>query len=152
MAAVPITTRATPRSARAAAASALRTPPPACTGTLTAAAMAPIRARLTGSPVRAASRSTVWIHGAPAATNDLSHRHGVVAVDALAIEVALRELHDLAAPKIDRREELHQVATSAEARSTKACRTARPVRLDFSGWNCVAHTSPWATAATTGPP
>ena len=94
----------------------------------------------------------MWIHGAPGRDERLSHRDGVVAVDALAVEVALRELHDLAAAKVDGREELHQVATRAEARSTKACRTARPVRLDFSGWNCVAHTSPWATAATTGPP
>ena len=41
--AVPMITRATPTSARAAAASALRTPPPACTGTSTPAAIAAIR-------------------------------------------------------------------------------------------------------------
>ena len=34
----------------------------------------------------------------------------------------------------------------------KAPSAARPVRLDFSGWNCVAHTVPDSTAATTGPP
>ena len=47
----------------------VRTPPPVCTGTPTAAAMAAMTVRLTGSPVRAASRSTTWIHGAPAAAN-----------------------------------------------------------------------------------
>ena len=94
----------------------------------------------------------MWIHRAPAATKACATPTGIVAVHALAVEVALGELHDLAAAQVDGRVEVHQTATGAEARSTKACRTARPVRLDFSGWNCVAHTDPCSTAATTGPP
>jgi hypothetical protein len=43
-------------------------PPPVWTGTATAAATASITGRLTGSPVRAASRSTTWIQGAPSAS------------------------------------------------------------------------------------
>ena len=62
------------------------------------------------------------------------------------------ELHDLAAPQVDGRVEVHQTETGAAQRSTNACRAARPVRLDFSGWNWVAHTEPCATEATTGPP
>ena len=122
MAAVPITTRATPSvGERAAAASALRTPPPGLHRHVDrrgdGARSGP---GSTGSPVRAASRSTVWIHGAPGRDERLGHRHRVVAVDALAIEVALGELHDLAAAEVDRRVEVHQVATRAAARSTKA--------------------------------
>ena len=95
----------------------------------------------------------MWIQRAPAATNALATRHRVVAVDALAVEVALDELHDLPAAEVDRRIELHQAAEQRRAqRSTNAERTARPVRLDFSGWNWVAHTLPRSTAATTGPP
>ncbi len=63
---MPSTTRATPASTRASAAASSRTPPPVCTGTATAAAMAATTGRFAGSPVRAASRSTTWIHGAPA--------------------------------------------------------------------------------------
>ena len=153
MAAVPITTRATPASASARAASALRTPPPACTGTSTAAAMAAISSRFTGSPVRAASRSTVWIQRRAGGHERLGHRHRVVAVDPLAVEVALDELHDLAAAQVDRRVEVHQ---AAGRRPRSGRRTPggppRPVRLDFSGWNWVAHTLSRSTAATTGPP
>ncbi len=91
----------------------------------------------------------MWIHGAPASTKARGDRHRVVAVDALAVEVALRELHDLPAAQVDGGEQQHQPAA---ARSTKLASTARPVRDDFSGWNCVAHTLADATAATTGPP
>ena len=45
----------------------------------------------------------------------LGHRHRVVAVHALAVEVALDELHDLAAAQVDRRVEVHQAADGGGA-------------------------------------
>ena len=121
--------------------SSVRTPPPACTGTSTAAAIAAMRWRLAASPVRAASRSTVWIQGAPAATKRLGHRDGSSPWIALAVEVALHELHDAAAAQVDGRVEVHQpTATATRPPATNVRSAARPVRLDFSGWNCVAHT------------
>ena len=65
-AAVPTTTRAAPASRSDPAASALRTPPPAWMREATVLAIASMTARFAGSPVRAASRSTTWIHSAPA--------------------------------------------------------------------------------------
>src|SRR6266511_3389213 len=64
---VPTTTRAAPAAKRSPPASTLRTPPLAWTRHGTAAQIASTTARLTRSPVRAASRSTTWIHRAPAA-------------------------------------------------------------------------------------
>ena len=59
------------RRASAAASSSERTPPPAWTlaRPATAAATAATTGRFTGSPVRAASRSTTWIHVAPPSQN-----------------------------------------------------------------------------------
>ena len=99
-------------------------------------------ARLTGSPVRAASRSTVWIHGAPAATKRLGHRDRVVAVDALAVEVALDELHDPARRAGRSPGRGPSGGDGGRGALDERRSTARPVRLDFSGWNCVAHTWP----------
>ncbi len=105
---------------------------------------------------RLAGAGGIEVHGVdpsgPCGHEPGGHRRGVVAVDPLAVEVALDELDDLAATEVDGRVEVHQAATGAPQRSTKAWSTARPVRADFSGWNWVAHTDPRATDATTGPP
>ena len=117
---VPITTRATPASASAAAAASDRTPPPLCTCTPcapTAAAIAPTTARFTGSPVRAASRSTTWIHRAPAAANPTRDRDRVVAVDRLLLVVALVEAHAAAAAEVDGRVELDHRRTLRSGRA-----------------------------------
>ena len=120
MAAVPITTRATPASARAAAAASDRTPPPLWTCTpsaATAARCAPTTARFSGSPERAASRSTTWIHRAPAAANPSATEHRVVAVDRLLLVVALVEAHAAAAAQVDGRVELDHRRTIRSARA-----------------------------------
>src|SRR4029453_17527100 len=62
---VPTTTRAAPAARRSPPASTLRTPPLALMRPGTAAQIASTTARLTRSPVRAASRSTTWIHCVP---------------------------------------------------------------------------------------
>ena len=148
-AAEPITARATPASASATASATVRTPPPVCTRArpVTAATMARTTGRFTGSPVRAASRSTTWIHRAPASANGPSHGDGVVAVDGLLVEVALHEANGPAGPQIDRRVELHRHASTPAARPVKLVRSRRPVAPDFSGWNWVANTLPCRKAA-----
>ena len=89
---MPSTTRATPPPRSSSTSASVRTPPPVWTGTSTAAASASTSGRLTGRPVRAASRSTTWSQGAPAAAK----RRGQldrVAVAGLAVEVALGQAH-----------------------------------------------------------
>ena len=145
-------TRATPTSARAAAASALRIPPPACTADRHGRGDGGDEVAVDGL----ARPGGVEVDGVdpsgPGRDERLGHRDGIVAVHALGREVPLDELHDLAAPQVDRRVEVHQTETGAAQRSTNACSVAKPVRLDFSGWNWVAHTDPRSTEATTGPP
>ena len=59
-----------------------------------------------GSPVRAASRSTTWIHWAPRGLELAGDAHGVVVVDGLGVEVALAQAHAVAAPQVDGGEEV----------------------------------------------
>ena len=81
---------------------------------------------------------------------------GVVAVHGLLPVVALVEAHAPPVAQVDRRVEVeavhHAASAAAVARPTKLRRMASPVRLDFSGWNWVAHSASRSTAATTGPP
>ena len=73
----------------------------------------------------------------------LGDRHRVVAVDPLAVEVALDELHDLPAAQVDGRVEVHQAAaTGAAQRSTNAWSTgeagaARLLRVELGGPHAV---------------
>ena len=98
-----------PRRASAPASSTLRTPPPACTRArpATAAVIASTTGRLTGSPLRAASRSTTWIQDAPAAAKPSAQRDGVVAVDRLLVVVPPEEADGAAGPKVDGRVQIH---------------------------------------------
>ena len=116
--------------------------------------MAATTARFTGSPVRAASRSTTWIQRRPLVGEPSSLSHRIVAVDGLAIEVPLVEPDASTAAQVDGRVEVdHRVpaATCSTAR-TKLPSSARPTALDFSGWNWVAHSRPRSTAAVIDPP
>ena len=144
IAAVPMTTRATPASASAAAASSERTPPPVCTGTPCdpdGRGDGADDVAVDGSPLRAASRSTTWIHRAPAAANAGGHGDRIVAVDGLGVVVALT-----------RRTACPPRRSMAGYRSTPVMPPPRLVAdevapagrgrpaADFSGWNCVAPT------------
>ena len=141
-----MTTRATPADQRASASARERTPPPTCTGTSTAVAMRPMTSRFTGSPVRAASRSTTWIHGAPSASPLLGLADRVVAEVGGPVVVPLLETHAAPTEQVDGGVEVHVT------RARKLARSCWPARPDFSGWNCMAQTLPCSTPATTGPP
>ena len=130
-----------------------RTPPPVCTAArpATAAAIAATTGRFVASPVRAASRSTTWIHVAPCGAEVGGHGDGVVAVDGLGRVVALAQAHDVAAAQVDRRvQQRSRAATASEL--TKLPSRPSPADADFSGWNCTANTLPARNAALTGPP
>ena len=100
-AAVP-TRRARPRRRAArSAASAVRTPPPTSTRQATLRTIRRIWSRWVRSPVRAASRSTTWIHRAPAASNSRATAHRVVVVDGLGGEVALEQADAVPAAQVD---------------------------------------------------
>ena len=81
----------------------------------------------------------------------LRHGHWVVVVGGLLLEVALCQPHDPPVAHIDGRVEIHRAQPRQHA-STKLRSSCSPADPDFSGWNCVAHTLPRSTAATTGPP
>ena len=67
-----------------------------------------ITARFTGSPVRAASRSTTWIHGAPAAAKRDGLLDRIVVIHGLAVVVALVEANAAPAQHVDGRIKIHE--------------------------------------------
>ena len=69
---------------------------------------------------------------------------GVVRIDCLAREIALREPHATAADKVDGGKQDH------DARN--ALRKDAPAADERSGWNCAPHRWPWRTAAGIGRP
>ena len=158
-AAVPITTRATPASTSASAAASSRTPPPVCTGhrhgrgdgrddrpvdRLAGAGgvevddVDPRRARglereRPGPPGRRRRRSRGRSRpGRGARTGRRAGRWPG------------------RAPSRQRSDQAVDGGATARRRSSSAA--AGRCVADFSGWNCVAHTLPRSTAATTGPP
>jgi len=62
----------------------------------------------------------------------LGHRERVGRVSGAAVEVALREAHDVTVEDVERWVELHAAATQTE---TKFASRRRPSSDDFSGWN-----------------
>ena len=82
-------------------------------------------------------------------------RDGVAVVPG-APEVPLDEADGAPVTQVDGGEQLHGAAhAEAWARAQAATKLARipsPTGPDFSGWNCVPHTGPRSTAATTSPP
>ena len=151
-AAVPMTTRATPASSSAAAASRRARRRRSAPARRRRAAIAAIDRRgSTGSPLRAASRSTTWIHGAP----------GVGERPAPAPPGRRRRRsRGRSRPGTGARTGRRAGRSPGRGPSASPCRGAqrrrscassrRPAAPDFSGWNCVAHTLPRSTAATTG--
>ena len=101
--------------------------------------MAAITGRFTGSPVRAASRSTTWTHALPAVGEQ--PRPAPPGSSPYTVSWAKSPWYKRThrRPQVDRRVQLHQRSESRHS-STKFASSARPVALDFSGWNCVAHT------------
>ena len=59
--------------------------------------------------MRAASRSTTWIHGAPASANDAATATGSSPYDGLGVVVALAQADDVAAAQVDRRVQRRRV-------------------------------------------
>ena len=105
--------------------------------------------RFSGVPVRAASRSTTWIHAGAGGGEALGHGDGVDAVGRLLGEVALVEADRPTAAQVNRRIQIH---LGVRQTATKLARMRSPAAPDFSGWNWVAHRLSRWTAATTGPP
>src|SRR6266536_2463970 len=68
-AAVPTITRSAPAASNSCAASSVRTPPPTCTGTLTARSRRSITSAFARTPSRAPSRSTICKRAAPSLTH-----------------------------------------------------------------------------------
>jgi hypothetical protein len=132
-AAEPITTRLTPASAStvgvgdgAHAAAGLHPARPS-----TAARWPRPRRTVGGEPLRAASRSTTWIHGAPARRTTRRPGHRVVAVRGLAVVVALQQAHhrpprrSIAGYSSIMAPSAH--AATAQARRTKLRSSASPI-------------------------
>ena len=104
--------------------------------------------------MRAASRSTTWIHVAPCVGERRRDGDRVVAVHRLGVVVALAQAHDPPAAQVDRRVQLAVAASRATraATPTKLPSRPRPAAADFSGWNWAANTLPARNAALTVAP
>ena len=70
------------------------------------------------------------------------HLDGILGVGGLGVGVALQQPDGVAAAQVDRGDHDH-----AATACTKRSYTASPASPDFSGWNCVANTLSFATAA-----
>ena len=133
-AAVPTTTRVTPPSRSASAAVVVAHATAGLhPGADRAAAIAAITGRFTGSPVRAASRSTTWIHRRPGVGEQPRLRHRVVAVHRLLVEVALVEAHAPPAAQVDRRVQLHHRLGHRHWSTKLAEQVRRPVGARLLG-------------------
>src|SRR5581483_5321716 len=76
------------------------------------------------------------------------HGDRVLGVDGLGGVVAPQQPDGPSGPQVDGGIQLgHPAQASAKFRSSRS-----PLAALFSGWNCVAHSDPCSTAATTGPP
>ena len=147
---VPSTTDAAPASMRACTSAGVRTPPPVCTGTSTAAQIARNAACVLARTERAVEIDDVQ-RARAGGDERAGARDRIVVVLRFARGVAALEAHASAAAQIDRRDEQQRRASGARAPGN--CRAARPpVRWLFSGWNCVAITLSRATIAAKRPP
>ena len=117
-AAVPITTRSTPASKRASAASRLRTPPPVCTGRARPPQW-PQRRR--GSPARRCGPRRGRRRDPAGSCISEGERLGdrIVAIDGLLAVVALVEPDALAVPEIDGGKQVHVRPLEPQQRSSR---------------------------------
>ena len=105
---MPSTTRVAPASIAAATASALRSPPPTCTGTPTSVAIRRTCSRLRGSPLRAPSRSTTCSARAPRLHPTPGGVERIRVVGGLLVEIAAGQSHGLAVQDVDRGQQDHR--------------------------------------------
>ena len=135
---VPSTMRSTPASASRCIVSSVRMPPPISSRAPVSRAMRSTTSMLPGTPSRAPSRSTTWIHSAPCSAKLARLGDRVLVVDGHAVVVALGEAHGAPAEDVDCGKDDHARAPSAMR--PKFASSCSPIVEDFSGWNCTAKT------------